>query len=193
MLMSTLLIRGEPVFHGSASPISHYSKALRPYRKLSTDASHQDSDLSSSEMWHAAAQIETSGNRKLSGTAELGSGLTDATREPFPTCRSYFEPLCWHPNACDSNHCGTLTRRDHVNLRPDSQRIILRPGPVAVKDVTLFQTPERGNGRPQQKSDATVTHAFAIVPATMSETEWHERRGQPKPALLPPPDDLSAS
>src|SRR5271165_5469736 len=40
------------------------------------------------------------------------------------------KPLCWRPNACDSNHCGTLTRWDHVNLRPDCERIILRLGPV---------------------------------------------------------------
>jgi hypothetical protein len=50
---------------------------------------------------------------------------------------------------------------------------------------------ERGYGRPEQRSDSAVTHkfAYAIVPETMAEAEWLERRGQPRPRLLPPPDD----
>lgn len=48
---------------------------------------------------------------------------------------------------------------------------------------------ERAYGRPEQRSDSAVAHRFAIVPQTMSEQEWLERCGQPKPTLLPPPDD----
>ena len=31
-------------------------------------------------------------------------------------------PLCWCPNACASNHRGTLTRWKHLNLRADVER-----------------------------------------------------------------------
>jgi hypothetical protein len=48
---------------------------------------------------------------------------------------------------------------------------------------------ERGYGKPEQKSDNTAVHKFAVVPQVMEEAEWLARRGQPKPALLPPPDD----
>jgi hypothetical protein len=37
---------------------------------------------------------------------------------------------------------------------------------------------ERGYGKPEQRTDGA-----------MEEAEWLARRGQPKPALLPPPDD----
>jgi hypothetical protein len=48
---------------------------------------------------------------------------------------------------------------------------------------------ERGYGKPEQKSDSTAVHKFAVVPEVMEEQEWLERRGQPKPLALPPPDD----
>jgi hypothetical protein len=53
---------------------------------------------------------------------------------------------------------------------------------------------ERGYGKPEQKSDATMTHKFAIVPQTMAKDEWLANRGQPgagscqSPLALPPPD-----
>jgi hypothetical protein len=28
-----------------------------------------------------------------------------------------YQPLCWRPSVCDSNHCGTMSRWSHVNLR----------------------------------------------------------------------------
>jgi hypothetical protein len=44
---------------------------------------------------------------------------------------------------------------------------------------------ERGYGKPEQNSDSTVLHKFAVVPEVMEEAEWLERRGQPR--QLPPP------
>jgi hypothetical protein len=48
---------------------------------------------------------------------------------------------------------------------------------------------DRGYGKPEQKSDGMVAHKFAVVPQVMEEAEWLERRGQPRPRLLPWPDD----
>jgi hypothetical protein len=45
---------------------------------------------------------------------------------------------------------------------------------------------ERGYGKPEQKTDVTATHRFAIVPQTMPKDEWLANRGQP--LALPPPD-----
>lgn len=45
---------------------------------------------------------------------------------------------------------------------------------------------ERGYGKPEQKTDVTATHRFAVVPQTMPKDEWLANRGQP--LALPPPD-----
>jgi hypothetical protein len=63
-------------------------------------------------------------------------------------------------------------------MRSDDERVAVM-GALAIL--------ERAYGKPEQKADVTTTHKFAIVPATMNEAEWLERRGQPKMEVLPPP------
>ena len=55
--------------------------------------------------------------KHASGTAELGSCLTDATREGRSRRAVRDLPLCQRPNVCDSNLRGILTRWYHANLR----------------------------------------------------------------------------
>jgi hypothetical protein len=41
-------------------------------------------------------------------------------RRAAPGVPLVYRPLCWHPSARNINHCGTLTRWSHVNLRSRS-------------------------------------------------------------------------
>jgi hypothetical protein len=52
---------------------------------------------------------------------------------------------------------------------------------------------ERGYGKPEQKSDSTAVHKFAVavVPEVMEEQEWLARRGQPKRLALAAPPERS--
>ena len=72
-------------------------------------------------------QIETSANdlalaqasnnefdNPPSGTAELGSCLTDATREGRSRRAVRDLPLCWRPSVCSNNPRGSLTRWCHA-------------------------------------------------------------------------------
>jgi hypothetical protein len=52
---------------------------------------------------------------------------------------------------------------------------------------------ERGYRRPEHRTDSAVIHKFAVVREVMEEAEWLERRGQPKPRLLPPPDAVPSA
>src|SRR5208282_890274 len=55
--------------------------------------------------------------KHASGAAELGSCLTDTTREDRSRRAVRNLPLCWRPSVCDSNPRGILTRWCHTNLR----------------------------------------------------------------------------
>jgi hypothetical protein len=58
---------------------------------------------------------------------------------------------------------------------------------IRVRIVAAGMMIERGYGKPEQRTDASVTHKFAVVPEVMEETLWLERKGQPAPKALPPP------
>ena len=58
------------------------------------------------------------------GDGQLGSCLTDATREAAPGKPLVKLPLCCRPNGLRNSHRGPLTRWNHLDLRT---------GKVAVK------------------------------------------------------------
>ena len=62
---------------------------------------------------------------------------------------------------------------------------------VRVRMVAAIALIERAYGKPAHQTDSAVNHKFAVavLPETMEKSEWLERRGQPRPRLLPPPDD----
>jgi hypothetical protein len=77
-------------------------------------------------------------------------------------------------------HCNEAIERLAEHMRSKDERVSM---------LACIAMIERGYGKPEQRSDSAVVHKFAVVPEVMEEAEWLERRGQPKPRLLPPPDD----
>jgi hypothetical protein len=77
-------------------------------------------------------------------------------------------------------HCKEAVERLAALMRSKDERVSLAACVAII---------ERGYGKPEQRTDSAVVHKFAVVPEVMEEAEWLERRGQPKPRLLPPPDD----
>jgi hypothetical protein len=67
------------------------------------------------------------------GTAELGSYPTDATREGRSRRAVRNLPLCQRPNVCISNRCGILARWYHYKSSVPNDNHIFRLGTVAVK------------------------------------------------------------
>jgi hypothetical protein len=65
-----------------------------------------------------------------------------------------------------------------AHMRSDDERVSL---------AATIAVIERGWGKPEQRTDANVTHKFAVVPEVMEEALWLERKGQPAPKALPPP------
>jgi hypothetical protein len=61
---------------------------------------------------------------------------------------------------------------------------------IAVKNAMGRLRPSsRGSALGTWNCSTSMTHKFALVPEVMPKDEWLKHRGQPKPRLLPPPDD----
>jgi hypothetical protein len=75
-------------------------------------------------------------------------------------------------------HCERAIEKLAEHMESDDER---------VSTMACIAMVERGYGKPEQRTDASVTHKFAVVPEVMAEDEWLARKGQPAPKLLPPP------
>jgi hypothetical protein len=78
-----------------------------------------------------------SGHRRAVGNERIGA--LNATRGAAPGVLFACQPLCWRPNACNSNHYGTLTRWSHVNLRSGLGSLIFGSRWVAVKPIIVSE------------------------------------------------------
>jgi len=70
------------------------------------------------------------------GRAEVGSCLTDATREGRSRCAVRGVPLCRGPNACDGSRCGDEARWFHANPHSHIQPCIFRIAKRAQSSLT---------------------------------------------------------
>jgi hypothetical protein len=86
--------------------------------------------------------------------------------------------------------CGSISRwrRAHCEEAIEVIAECMRHKDARVRLLAASIMLERGYGKPEQKSDASVTHKFALVPEVMPKDEWLKYRGQPQPKALPPPD-----
>jgi hypothetical protein len=75
-------------------------------------------------------------------------------------------------------HCERAIERLAEHMESDDER---------VSTMACIAMVERGYGKPEQRTDASVVHKFAIVPEQMGEEEWLRHKGQPQPKALPPP------
>jgi hypothetical protein len=83
----------------------------------------------------------------------------------------------WSIKQAAREHCPEALARIVKHMNSDDDRVSL---------AACIAIIERGFGKPEQKVDGEIKHAFALVPQTMQRDEWLQNRGQP--LALPPPE-----
>jgi hypothetical protein len=125
---------------------------------------------------HAAGTLTEYGKRP-SGTAGLGSYPIDA--RAAPGLPFVYQPLCWRPNVCDSNHCGTLSRWSHVNLRSGLVSSIFgctgRLSRPSSSRRTIW-VPRTSPQAPREPSSTRVDAALAPLPLSVVGSQQNRFR-----------------